>query len=72
MGKFLPEKGKVLENNECLKALVIFADRSFFDKYFPILNHKMIKWTLLVQCSRIFEIWKEHKFYLSRPNGLAN
>ena len=29
MGKNLPQKGKVHENNECLTALVIFVDLSF-------------------------------------------
>ena len=37
-GKNMPQKGKVLENNECRKALVIFADVSLLRQIFPILT----------------------------------
>ena len=32
MGKYLPQKGKVRENNLCLMAIVIFTDLSRFHK----------------------------------------
>ena len=35
MGKYWSKTGKVRENNECPKALVIFADRSLFPFPFP-------------------------------------
>ena len=43
MGKYLPQKGKVRENNECRKTLVIFADLSPFRQIFPHVNHKLMK-----------------------------
>ena len=43
MVKYLPKNGKVCENNECLMALVIFADLSVFWKIFPNINYKLIK-----------------------------
>ena len=43
MGKYLPKKGQVHENNECRKARVIFADISLLRELFPHINHKLIK-----------------------------
>ena len=40
IGKYLPKRGKVNENNECRKAQVIFENLSPLRKYFPILLHK--------------------------------
>ena len=39
MGTYLQKKGKVRENNECHKALVIFADFSLFLQIFSHINH---------------------------------
>ena len=43
MGKYLPQKGKVRENNERRKALVIFADLSLLRQIIPHNNHKLMK-----------------------------
>ena len=42
IGKYLPKKGKIRENNECHKALVIFADLSLFRPMFPHINCKIV------------------------------
>ena len=43
MGKYLPHKGKICDNNECRKALVIVADLFLFRQMFPDINHKLMK-----------------------------
>ena len=43
MGKYLPKKGKVRENNECLTALIIFADLSLLRQIFRRINRKLMK-----------------------------
>ena len=43
MGKYLSQKGKVRENNECRKTRVIFADLSLLRQIFPRINHKLMK-----------------------------
>ena len=45
MGKYLPQEGKVSENNLCLTALVIFAGLSGFRQTFTQINHKLMKST---------------------------
>ena len=47
MGKYLPQKGKVCEKNECPMALVIFVDLSLFGQIFSHINHKLMKQTLI-------------------------
>ena len=44
MGKYLPKKGKVLENNECRKARLIFQEPFPFDANISHINHKRIKY----------------------------
>ena len=46
VGKYLPQKRKVRENNECHKALVIFADLSLLRQIFPHINPKRIKYII--------------------------
>ena len=41
---YLPQKGNVRENNECRRALVIFADFSLLRQIFPHNNFKLIKY----------------------------
>ena len=43
MGKYLPQKGKVRKNNECLMTQVIFANLSLFRKIFPHIKHNLLK-----------------------------
>ena len=40
---YLPQKGKVRENNSCLTALVILAKLSLFRQIFPHINHRLMK-----------------------------
>ena len=46
MGKYLPQYGKVCEDNKCLTALVILAVLSLLLQIFPYINHKLMKLTL--------------------------
>ena len=46
MEKYLPQKGKVHENNTCLTALVIFAKLFLYRQNLPHIDDKLTKYTL--------------------------
>ena len=48
VGKYLPQKGKVRENNECLMTLVIFTDLSLFRQIFPHINKTLMLYTVFL------------------------
>ena len=43
MGNYVPQKGKVYENNDWRKAVVIFRGPFPFRQIFPHINHKLMK-----------------------------
>ena len=53
MWKYLPQKGKVRENNTSLVAFVIFRPFPFFSKYFRILTHYQTTNFRLFQTERV-------------------